>query len=324
MVFRHLLGRSKCSMGRRYCAPGVARVGFGAKDVDGDLKPQMFELDVGDVGELTEVISCRSRATRLHNRSARWNQGCTGPNQQQKRMGCGRNRARSIEISLSVDLAMVLCFLSAPRGIKGFTNEAHVSAPQHAACSHAWLPFKDVDERWPQSHQQSSSQGSRPSRSDDLQEVTTLLPTDGTSPPSPPAPRATREKLPRSRRLLRREDFLRVQEGGVRVSTRHFLLLLEPRDDGGPTRLGIVASRKVGGAVQRNRAKRLLRETFRRNSKLFPQGVNLVVIVRPGVDALSRGDVEAEISGVSSLLRKRMSGRSSPVRADRSPPKHRA
>ncbi|HRI70473.1 MAG TPA: ribonuclease P protein component [Polyangium sp.] len=152
-----------------------------------------------------------------------------------------------------------------------------------------------------------------------------MLPTDGTSPPlkSSRGTSESRETLPRSRRLLRREDFLRIQEEGVRVSTRHLLLLLEPRSDGGPTRLGIVASRKVGGAVQRNRAKRLLRETFRRNSKHFPANVNLVVIVRPGVDVLSQSDVEAEIASVASLLRKRASGKTTPGRTDRKPAKPR-
>jgi ribonuclease P protein component len=145
-----------------------------------------------------------------------------------------------------------------------------------------------------------------------------LLPTDGTSPP--------RQTLPRSRRILRREDFLRVQEGGVRITTRHLLILLAPRvsktgsdthEHEDETRLGIVASRKMGAAVRRNRAKRLVRETFRRNSNLFPPNVDLVVIVRSGIEALSQADVEAEIVGVASLLRKRASGKVATGRTDR-------
>jgi len=150
-----------------------------------------------------------------------------------------------------------------------------------------------------------------------------LLPTDGTSPP--------RQTLPRSRRVLRREDFLRVQEGGVRVTTRHLLILLAPRvsktegeTHADETRLGIVASRKMGTAVRRNRAKRLVRETFRRNLNLFPPNVDLVVIVRSGIEALSQGDVEAEIAGVASLLRKRASGKGAAGRPDRGPSKVRS
>jgi ribonuclease P protein component len=128
---------------------------------------------------------------------------------------------------------------------------------------------------------------------------------------------------------------LRVQEGGVRVTTRHLLILLMPRvsndglDTGGDTRenetrLGIVASRKMGGAVRRNRAKRLVRETFRRNSNLFPPNVDLVVIVRSGIEALSQGEVEAEVVGVASLLRKRASGKPPLGRSDRGPSKARS
>jgi ribonuclease P protein component len=92
------------------------------------------------------------------------------------------------------------------------------------------------------------------------------------------------------------------------------LILLAPRVDGTETRLGLVASRKMGGAVQRNRAKRVVRESFRRNLSLFPACVDLVVIVRSGLDLLSQPDVEAEIVGVSSLLRKRASGKMATAR----------
>lgn len=134
---------------------------------------------------------------------------------------------------------------------------------------------------------------------------------------------ATRKTLPRSRRLLRRSDFLRVQEGGVRVTTRHLLILLAPRVDGDETRLGIVASRKTGGAVQRNRAKRLVRESFRRNAHLLPAHVDLVVIVRPGLDELSQPEVEAELVGVAPLLRKRASGKKPAERSAQSSAKPR-
>ncbi|MCK6590081.1 MAG: ribonuclease P protein component [Polyangiaceae bacterium] len=126
--------------------------------------------------------------------------------------------------------------------------------------------------------------------------------------------------LTRSQRIRKRADFVRIQDGGARVSTRHFLLLLSPqlaaRADvpevhpstaPNPARLGVVASRKVGGAVERNRAKRLLREVFRKHQEIFPPQLDVVIIVRPGAHELAFADVEAEITAVGPLLQKRAS-----------------
>jgi len=57
-------------------------------------------------------------------------------------------------------------------------------------------------------------------------------------------------------------------------------------DDGSeaPARLGVIASRRVGPAVKRNRGKRLVREIFRRHIANFPVGTNLVVVLRSGFD----------------------------------------
>ena len=105
-------------------------------------------------------------------------------------------------------------------------------------------------------------------------------------------------RLPRSQRIRKRRDFLRIQEGEARarrVGTPHLLLLVASRDDGGPPRLGIVASRKVGPAVARNRAKRLVREAFRLHPEVFPAGVDVVAIVRPGAHTLGLAELAAEV-----------------------------
>lgn len=109
----------------------------------------------------------------------------------------------------------------------------------------------------------------------------------------------------RRSRLRKRRDFLRVQENSARVSTAHFILLLASPPVPGPTRLGIVASKKVGGAADRNRAKRLVREVFRTQLALFPAGVDLVVIAKPGASELTFADVCREVDGVRSVLSRR-------------------
>jgi ribonuclease P protein component len=81
----------------------------------------------------------------------------------------------------------------------------------------------------------------------------------------------------RRERVRRRADYQRIYDKGVKLHGRLFTLFRFPNglDIG---RLGIAATRKFGGAVARNRAKRLIREVFRRN-KLAP-GFDIVIVPR--------------------------------------------
>jgi ribonuclease P protein component len=56
--------------------------------------------------------------------------------------------------------------------------------------------------------------------------------------------------------------------------------------------LGVIASRRVGNAVKRNRGKRLVREIFRRNRDTLPRGSRFVVVLRSGFDRYAFGDLE--------------------------------
>lgn len=78
---------------------------------------------------------------------------------------------------------------------------------------------------------------------------------------------------------MQRADYLASSDLGVRRTTRFFIVLLRDRKDGGPTRLGITVTRKVGGAVRRNRIKRLAREWFRSRSREFGS-CDLVLIAK--------------------------------------------
>jgi len=90
---------------------------------------------------------------------------------------------------------------------------------------------------------------------------------------------------------------LRLQRGRRGKATEHFLVLQGPSPTG-ETRLGITASRKVGGAVERNRVKRRVREFFRLHRTELQPGSDIVVIVRAGADTLGFKDVERELAAV--------------------------
>ena len=68
--------------------------------------------------------------------------------------------------------------------------------------------------------------------------------------------------LPPARRIRRRGEFQRVFDAGRRAHGRYLTIIAAPAP-GPDSRLGIVASKKLGGAVVRNRAKRLIRQVFR-------------------------------------------------------------
>jgi ribonuclease P protein component len=85
------------------------------------------------------------------------------------------------------------------------------------------------------------------------------------------------QSFPKSRRLQRRTQFQRVYDQGTKAHGRFMTLFAFPNtlDE---TRLGVSATRKIGNAVVRNRAKRRVRELFR--TLKLPQGLDLVVVVR--------------------------------------------
>jgi ribonuclease P protein component len=98
--------------------------------------------------------------------------------------------------------------------------------------------------------------------------------------------------LPPDRRLRRRGEFQRVFDGGRRAHGRYLTIIAMPAT-GLQTRLGIVASRKLGGAVVRNRAKRLIRQVFR--TEVGPAfASDLVVIPKQGLVTVKADDVATD------------------------------
>jgi ribonuclease P protein component len=105
-------------------------------------------------------------------------------------------------------------------------------------------------------------------------------------------------------RLSRSAEFERVYRQGRSHGGRHFVLHAFPRDraispEEGP-RLGVSVSRKVGGAVDRNKVKRLLREAFRAEAARLPDDVDVVIVARP--DALELVEREG-LAGVQAAVR---------------------
>lgn len=98
----------------------------------------------------------------------------------------------------------------------------------------------------------------------------------------------------RDRRIRKRAEFLRVQSQGQRASTPHFTLLVAPSALPGPSRLGIVVTKKIGNAVARNRVKRVCRECFRQWPEFVPEGIDLVVIAKEGAPELGLAAVREE------------------------------
>lgn len=96
--------------------------------------------------------------------------------------------------------------------------------------------------------------------------------------------------------LQDRSDFLRVAGKGVRRSTPAFLLQAAKRPTEGPMRVGFTASRKIGNAVVRNRAKRRLRAAADAAlTPMFAQALDLVLVARHACLSRDFADMSADL-----------------------------
>jgi ribonuclease P protein component len=108
------------------------------------------------------------------------------------------------------------------------------------------------------------------------------------------AERASGGRGPKRRRLSRSAEFERVYRQGRSKGNRFLVLYAFPREeqnDEGP-RLGLSVGRRVGGAVERTRVKRVLREAFWAEAERLPAGSDYVVVARP--EALPLAEREGE------------------------------
>ena len=110
--------------------------------------------------------------------------------------------------------------------------------------------------------------------------------------PQPPDP--SRLRLERQSRLGHNRDFTRVRQQGQRLAQGCLIANWNRLPAGSPPRLGVVTSRKIGGAVERSRARRLLRESFRQHQHEFSQPVELVLVARNSIAGKKFADVERD------------------------------
>ena len=100
----------------------------------------------------------------------------------------------------------------------------------------------------------------------------------------------------RRRRLSRSGEFERVYREGRSHASRHLVVYAFPRaEDDGEPRLGVSVGRKLGGAVERNRVKRLLRDAFWASAEDLQPGHDFVIVARPAAGELAEQGGEAAI-----------------------------
>ena len=99
-------------------------------------------------------------------------------------------------------------------------------------------------------------------------------------------------------RLGRNRDFVRVRQQGERLALGCLIVNWHRLPEGMAPKVGVVTSRKIGGAVERSRARRLLRESFRQHQHELAQPVELVLVARPSIADRDFAAVEKDFLAV--------------------------
>src|SRR5215471_476295 len=94
--------------------------------------------------------------------------------------------------------------------------------------------------------------------------------------------------------LKQGQDFLRTRQEGSRLMFGCLIANWRCLPEGAHSRLGVITTRKLGNAVTRNRARRLMREAFRVHQHEINVPVDLVLVARPGIVGKAFGAVEMD------------------------------
>ncbi len=103
-----------------------------------------------------------------------------------------------------------------------------------------------------------------------------------------------RLRFGRDSRLAQSRDFARVRQQGERLAQGCLIANWNKLSDGAKPKLGVVTSKKIGGAPERSRARRLLRESFRLHQHELAQPVELVLVARNSIAGKKLADVEKD------------------------------
>src|SRR5271170_2751191 len=107
-------------------------------------------------------------------------------------------------------------------------------------------------------------------------------------------PPSARLRFSRSSRMKLPGEFARAKAQGQRLVCGCLIANVLARPEGLATRLGVVTSKKIGNAVARSRARRLLRESFRLHQRELARSVDLVLVARPSIAGRKFADVERD------------------------------
>jgi ribonuclease P protein component len=121
-------------------------------------------------------------------------------------------------------------------------------------------------------------------------------------------------RAPTSARLSRSAEFERVYRRGRSTANRYLVLYTFPNPAVLTPRLGLSVSRKVGGAVERNGVKRLLREAFAQAGQDLSAGNDVVVVARPPIGELvEREGLAGVAASMAELLTRLRTGDGAPA-----------
>jgi ribonuclease P protein component len=109
-----------------------------------------------------------------------------------------------------------------------------------------------------------------------------------------PAETPKRLRLGRNSRLAQNRDFARVRQQGERLAQGCLIANWNKLPDGALPKLGVVTSKKIGGAIERSRARRLLRESFRQHQNELAHPVELVLVARNSIAGKKYTEVEKD------------------------------